>query len=116
MRNFKTFLESYKWAKLFSELALSPGGAPPPPGPPGGGLGAPGSLPPGGPPPGLGGPPGGGLGGPPPGLGGPLGGGLGGPPPDGGANSGGASVANKLKAYNVWDVLEKILGSETKPT
>lgn len=48
---------------------------------------------------------GGGLGGPP--MGGPsLSGGLGGPPVEGGQ---GGPTPKKLKAYNIWDVLEQLL-------
>ena len=119
MRTFQEYIE----IKSFTE-ADSPTGPPGGP-PPGGGIGGP----PGGPPPGggAGGPPGGPpLGG---GIGGPPMGGLGGPPPMGGPPMGGPpmgdtmslgggseetnqgnSSSNKLKAYNVWDVLEKIIG------
>ena len=57
----------------------------------------------------------GGSGGPPPMGGGPLGG-MGGPPPMGGPLGGMGengpvnNTTQKLKAYNVWDVLEEILG------
>lgn len=108
MKTFQRFLES----KIVVEAAPAPppaGGSPAPPAgtPPGpdigalgGGLGGP-SMPP---PPmggglsGLGGPP---MGGPP----------MGGPPM--GAAPGATGPTNKLKAYNVWDVLERILGTET---
>jgi hypothetical protein len=94
MKTFKNFLES----KFFLEVGEPPA--------PGGGIGAPGALPPGGP------PMGGGMGAPPP-MGGGMGGGM--PPPMGGGMGappgGGAGEApNKLKAYNVWDVLERVLG------
>jgi len=101
METFKKFIES----KLFLEAdppaggpppSGPPGGGPPPGGPPGGGISAPASLGGVGPPGGIGG----GLGVPP---------GLGGPPGGGGAPSGDQSGSLKLKAYNVWDVLEKIL-------
>lgn len=98
METFQKFIEQ----KLLFEAdpPASPGGpagagAPPPgtapSGPPGGpgGISAPISLPSGG--------------GPPMGLGGPPMGG--GPSPGGDSQSG----SLKLKAYNVWDVLEKIL-------
>ena len=64
---------------------VAPGG---PPSAPlgGGGIGGPGSLPPGG-------------GAPPP-----MGGGMPGAP-----GGGGGTAPNKLKAYNVWDVLERVL-------
>lgn len=97
METFKKFLES----KLLLEADPPPGGAPPGGPPPGG-------APPGGPPPG--GPPGGGLGAPAslPGGGGGLAPSLGGSPM--GSPSGDSQKGSlKLKAYNVWDVLEKIL-------
>jgi hypothetical protein len=80
-----------------------PGGLPPS----GGGLGMPGTL-----------PGGGGMGPPPAPMGGgglgpmPMGGGMGPPPaPMGGMGAGapGQSGSTKLKAYNVWDVLERVL-------
>jgi hypothetical protein len=101
MRTFQQYLEN---------LVLEVGpGAPASPG----GLAAPASIPPGG-----GGPPmGGGM--PPPPMGGPgglappMGGGLGGPPMGGPMGAPGMpgqqQPATKLKAYNVWDVLEKVL-------
>lgn len=73
-----------------------------------GGLSTAGSMPGGTP------PPMGGLGGgmPPPSMGG-LGG-LGGPTGMGGPTAGATSAAqsNKLKAYNVWDALEKVLDKD----
>lgn len=104
MKKFKQFLES----KIFLEQEPAPdlaAGAPPAAGgdmgmaPPdlGGAMGAP---------PGMGAPPlGGGLGGPSlsPGLD---------PMAGGGGAPGGSPVAKKLKAYNIWDVLKKILDSE----
>ena len=99
MNTFNKFLET----KLFSEVgpapAPAPGGA--------GGIGAPGALPP--------------AGGAPPMGGGmpPMGGGMGGAPPMGGmpgAPGGGGQAPNKLKAYNVWDVLERVLGDESDQT
>jgi hypothetical protein len=92
MIKFSKFLEH----KLFME-------ADPPPTPPGGGAGGLGALgsPAGMPPPLMGSPP-------PPmgGLGGPMGGGLGSPPMPGMPSG---SQQLKIKAYNVWDVLEKLL-------
>jgi hypothetical protein len=97
MFTFKEFIEQ----KVLIEVGPPPGGmAPPPPPPGGGGLGMPGALPGGGAPP----PPPGGLGGAPPM------GGMGGAPPMGGPPQGGNQAPTKLKAYNVWDVLEKVLG------
>ena len=93
--SFQDFLLS----KLLSEAApLGPPGAPP--SAPAGGLGTPGALPGGGGPPPM--PPLGGLG-PPPGM--PPG--MGGPPA-----GGGNTPPEKLKAYNVWDVLERVLGNQ----
>jgi len=91
MNTFKNFLES----KLLTEV----GPAAPPAG--GGGIAAPGALPPAGgaPPMGGGAPPMGAMGGAPP---------MGGMP---GAPAGG-SAPNKLKAYNVWDVLERVLSGD----
>jgi hypothetical protein len=91
--------------KNFLEAKLNEADAPPP----GGGIGSPGALPPGGPPPmgGMGGPPLMPMSGPPP-----MGGmGMGGPPM-GGAPAGG-SAPIKLKAYNVWDVIERVLDEES---
>jgi hypothetical protein len=95
MKTFKTFLEN----RLYSEVA-------PPPAP--GGISAPGALPGGAgapPPP----PPGGGM----PPIGGGLSGGMGGMPPmPGAAPAGGTGQApQKLKATNVWEVLERVLGN-----
>ena len=92
MNTFKKFLE----VKL-NEAA--PGAPPPPAG--GGGISAPGSLPPGGAPPPMGGGMGGGMGMP--------GGGMG--MPGAGAPTGG-TAPEKLKAYNVWDVLERVLSDD----
>lgn len=97
MNTFKKFLEF----KLHED-------APPPPPPPGGdgGIGGPGALPPGGAPP---------MGGGMPPMGGgmpPMGGGM---PPMGGGMPGSPSsgtASEKLKAYNVWDVLEKVLSGD----
>jgi hypothetical protein len=98
MDTFHKFLEN----RLL--LEADPMGAPAGGPPGGGGVSGPGALPggAGGMPP----PMGGGLGGAGGGLGG-LGG-LGGPggPPPGGAPQ---TTPEKLKSYNVWDVLEKIL-------
>ena len=98
MNTFKKFVES----KILREQGESP----PPPAPPsggGGGISGPASMPMGSP---MGGGMGGGMGAPPmagAGLGGsPMGGGMGGPP-------GASSPSTKLKAYNVWDVLERVL-------
>ncbi len=107
MKSFREYVEIKSIQE--AEAPKPPvGGAPPagaPPGAPPGGPGAP--------PGGISSPMPGGLGGgPPPSLGG------GGGPPIGDptAGMGGATPdpsktgAMKLKAYNVWDVLEKILG------
>ena len=97
MYTFKHFLEQRLWTEAGAPPPPPPGGGGMPPPPPGGGLGAPGAMPP--PPPGGGMPPmGGGM--PPP-----MGGGMGAPPAPGGGEA-----ANKLKAFNVWDVLERVLG------
>lgn len=101
MKKFKDHL------KMLREDASPPlGGASPPPSggasPPSGGMG--------GPP--LGMPP---IGASPPPM--PIGGGMGGPPPMGsppGGAGGSGQPAQKLKAYNVWDALEKVLGDEDK--
>lgn len=93
MKTFQQYIEL-----LTEQAPPAPGGAAPPPAP-GGGIGVPGAL-----------PPAGGLGVPPP-MGGGLGGGLGmgmGAPPMGVPGAG--TAPQKLKAYNVWDVLEKVLG------
>lgn len=84
----KTFVE-------FLEIAAPPSNNMPPPG-----ISGPGTLPPG--------PP---MGGMPPA---PMGGGLGMPMGGGGMpqNPAAQTAPHKLKAYNVWDVLEKILGKE----
>lgn len=98
MKTFKRFIEN-----RLVEAA--------PPGPAGGGIGGPGALPPPGPGGGMPPPPmGGGMGVPPPPMG--MGGGLGMPPapPAPGAAPGG--TPDKLKAYNVWDVLERVLGGQ----
>lgn len=95
MNTFKQFLDQ----RFLLEVGPPAGGAMPPPPPGGGGLGAPGALP--------GGPP---MGMPPPPMGGGMGG-MGGPPMGGGAPPGQQQGANKLKAYNVWDILEKVLGN-----
>ncbi len=105
MKTFQRFLES----KLITEVdapppgGLAPGGPTPPP-PPGG-------DPMGGSP--LGAPPMGGMPPPPPMGGGmsPLGGPMGTPT---GAPTG-QSAPTKLKAFNVWDVLERLLGSDESP-
>ena len=89
LTTFSNFLD-------LKEAAPAPSGTMPPP--TGGGISGPGALPPGG--------------GMPPPMGGPLGG-MGGPPmggPMGGSPQGGQTAPNKLKAYNVWDVLERVLG------
>lgn len=111
----KTFQDFIEHKVLFEqEGAAPPADAGAPPAAPGGDMGMP---PMGGADPGaaaMGMPPmGGGLGGP--GLGGPslspsLDMGMGG----GGAT--GSPVAKKLKAYNVWDVLEKLLMDKPKTT
>lgn len=102
MNTFKSFLEQ----KMISEdlggigtpATLPPAGAPPAPA-----AGAPPGAPP------MGGmDPMGGMGGM--GMGAPPMGGMGAPPM--GAPAGGTAAPNKLKAYNVWDVLEKVLGNE----
>lgn len=88
--------------------------APPPPagGPPGAGLGGPPGGMPGGPPgAGLGGPPMGGMGGGMPPMGGPPGG-LGGPPMGGPPGGGGAAPVKKIKALDVWGIIEQILKSK----
>ena len=92
MNTFKRFLEN----KMYSEVA---------PPAPSGGVGAPGALPGGStPPPPM--PMGGGM--PPmPPMGGGGMGGMGMPPTPGAAPSG---TPEQLKATNVWDVLEKVLG------
>lgn len=92
MRSFRTFLDN----KLITEAdgPGAPPGGPPGGGPPGGGPGGAPPLP----------MPGGG-GGPPGGMGGGLGG-MGGPAPGGG---GAQTPAKKLKAYNVWDAIEKVV-------
>lgn len=97
MNTFKKFLEF----KLHEDT--------PPPAPGGGGISGPGALPPAG---GMGGPPTGGM----PPMGGGMGG-MGGPPMGGpmggmpGAPTGG-TAPEKLKAYNVWDVLERVLSGD----
>ena len=93
MNTFVKFLET----KLFSEVDA--------PGAPAGGISAPGALP--------GGPMG--AGGAPPmggGMGMPMGGGM--PPMGGmpGASPPGGQAPEKLKAYNVWDVLERVLSGD----
>jgi hypothetical protein len=91
MNTFKKFLET----KLHE---AAPPAAPPPPG--GGGIGGPGALPPAGGAPPMGMPPmGGGMGAPP------MGGGMPGAPT-------GGTAPQKLKAYNVWDVLERVLSGD----
>jgi len=100
MNTFKKFVES----KILREEGESPPLSAPPSGG-GGGIGGPASMP-------MGSPMGGGLGG---GIGAPpLGGaGLGGPPMGGmGGAPGASSPSTKLKAYNVWDVLERVLKDE----
>ena len=102
MNSFTKFLEQ----KVFMEADPPPATPPAVGGNPAGGLGglgAPAALPPmgGGAPPSL--PP---MGGPSPSLGGPLGG-----PAPGAAPTG---QQPKLKAYNVWDVLEKLLSDKNQ--
>ena len=80
MNTFKKFVES----KALREQGESPPPSAPPSGG-GGGIGGPASMP-------MGSPLGGGG----------MGGGMGGPP-------GASSPSTKLKAYNVWDVLERVL-------
>ena len=91
MNTFKKFLET----KLHE---AAPPAAPPPPG--GGGIGGPGALPPAG-------------GAPPMGMT-PMGGGMGAPPMGGGMPGAptGGTAPQKLKAYNVWDVLERVLSGD----
>ena len=94
MNTFKKFLEF----KLHEDAPM------PPPSPAGGGgIGAPGALPPAGGTPPMGGIP-------------PMGGGMGmGVPPMGGGMPGaptGGTAPQKLKAYNVWDVLERVLSGD----
>jgi hypothetical protein len=43
-----------------------------------------------------------------------MGGGMGAPPMGGAPGAGGGQALQKLKAYNVWDALEKVLGGEDK--
>jgi hypothetical protein len=44
-----------------------------------------------------------------------MGGGMGAPPPMPGVpGAAGGQAPQKLKAYNVWDALEKVLGGEDK--
>ena len=98
MNTFSKFLET----KLFSEDA--PGAAPLSGG--AGGISSPGALPGGAM--GAGAPPMGG------GMGMPMGGGM---PPMGGMPGaappgGGGQAPEKLKAYNVWDVLERVLSGD----
>lgn len=101
MKTFNRFLET----KMYLEAVPSPGSAP-------SGVSSPGMLPGGPPPSGIGGggmpPP---MGGMPPPMGGSLGG-MGMPPPMGGAPAGPQGAAPKLKSYNVWDVLERIMGNQ----
>lgn len=112
----KTFQDFIEHKVLFEQegAATPPADAGAPPAAPAGDMGMP---PMGGPDlgaAGMGMPPiGGGLGGP--GLGGPslspsLDAGM------GGGAAGGAPVAKKLKAYNVWDVLEDLLMDKSKET
>jgi hypothetical protein len=93
MNTFKNFLNS----KLNEDA------------PPAGGISGPGALPPSGAPPmgGMGAPPMGGMGAPPMGgMGAPPMGGMGGPT--------GGTAPQKLKAYNVWDVLERVLSDDNQ--
>lgn len=100
MNTFQQFLNSRYLME--AAPAAPPTGAAPPSDPSAGGISTPGSLPPGG---GMGGmgmaPPMGGMG---------MGGmGMGGMMPPSGAPQ---AAPNKLKAYNVWDVLERVLGDD----
>lgn len=92
MKTFYRFIEN-----RFDEAAPPPTGAPT-------GIGGPGNMPP---PMGSGGlPPSGGMVAPP--MGG-LGGGMGMPPMPPAPGTTPSVAPNKLKAYNVWDVLERVL-------
>ena len=97
MKRFKDYLKMLK-----EDVTPSSGGSPPI-GDSGGMGGSPG-MPKGAPPP----PMGGGISSPPP-IAPPMGGPMGGP--TGGA---GGQIPQKLKAYNVWDALEKVLSGDKK--
>jgi len=88
--------------KKFLEFKLNEAAPPPPPPGGAGGISGPGALPPAGGAPPMGGMP-------------PMGGGMGmGAPPMGGMPGApaGGTAPQKLKAYNVWDVLERVLSGD----